>query len=63
MQRLVATLQGWQLLVGFSLVIVLVRSHLERSASAGTVLLLVYWALSLPALGQELALVLSRIAT
>jgi ATP-binding cassette subfamily B protein len=42
------------------LVIVLVRSHLDRAASAGTVLLLVYWALSLPALGQELALVLSR---
>ena len=40
--------------------VVLVRSHLDRAASAGTVLLLVYWALSLPALGQELALVLSR---
>ncbi|HVR30728.1 MAG TPA: ATP-binding cassette domain-containing protein [Thermoanaerobaculia bacterium] len=60
LQRMVATVQGWQLLLGFSLVIVLVRSHLEHAASAGTVLLLVYWALSLPALGQELALVLAR---
>jgi ATP-binding cassette subfamily B protein len=60
LQRLVAGLQGCQLLLGFALVVVLVRSHLDRSASAGTVLLLVYWALSLPALGQELALVLSR---
>jgi ATP-binding cassette subfamily B protein len=57
---MVAALQGWQLLLGFSLVIVLVGSHLDRAASAGTVLLLVYWALSLPALGQELALALSR---
>jgi ATP-binding cassette subfamily B protein len=61
LQRLVAALQGAQLLLGFVLVVMLVRSHLDRSASAGTVLLLVYWALSLPALGQELALVLSRL--
>ena len=60
LQRLVAALHGWQLLLGFSLVIVLVRSHLDRAASAGTVLLLVYWALSLPALGQEIAMVLAR---
>lgn len=60
LQRLVAGLQGAQLLLGFALVVVLVRSHLDRDASAGTVLLLVYWALSLPALGQELAMVWSR---
>jgi ATP-binding cassette subfamily B protein len=60
LQRLVAGLQGGQLLLGFALVVVLVVAHLDRAASAGTVLLLVYWALSLPALGQELALILSR---
>lgn len=60
LQRLVASVQGWQLFIGFSLVAVLVVSHLERAASAGTVLLLVYWALRLPGLGQEIAVLWSR---
>lgn len=60
LQRLIASLQGLQQFVGFGLVVVLVLSHLQRSASAGTVLLLVYWALSLPALAQEIAALWSR---
>src|SRR5208337_4565108 len=35
----------------------LLASHLARGGEPGAVLLLVYWALNLPALGQEVALI------
>ena len=45
-----------QFIAGFGLAIWLLASHLARSGETGAVLLLVYWALNLPALGQEVAL-------
>ena len=57
LQRAVISLEAVQFLAGFSLAIWLLASHLGRGGEAGTVLLLVYWALNLPALGQEVAII------
>ena len=56
LQRSVISLETLQFVVGFGLAIWLLASHLARSGETGAVLLLVYWALNLPALGQEVAL-------
>jgi ATP-binding cassette subfamily B protein len=56
MQRTVAAIEGAQLLAGFGLVAWLLFDHFARLGDAGSTLLLVYWALSLPAIGQDLAL-------
>ena len=57
LQRAVLSLETLQFLAGFGLAIWLLASHLGRSGNAGAVLLLVYWALNLPALGQEVAII------
>jgi ABC-type bacteriocin/lantibiotic exporter with double-glycine peptidase domain len=57
LQRAVLSLEAFQFLLGFGLAIWLLASHLARSGEAGAVLLLVYWALNLPALGQEVAII------
>lgn len=57
LQRTVISLETLQFLAGFGLAIWLLASHLARGGEPGAVLLLVYWALNLPALGQEVALV------
>jgi len=57
LQRAVLSLETLQFLAGFGLAIWLLASYLERGGPAGAVLLLVYWALNLPALGQEVAIV------
>src|SRR3984885_15357687 len=57
LQRAVLSLEAFQFLVGFGLAIWLLASHLARGGQAGAVLLLVYWALNLPALGQEVAII------
>jgi ABC-type bacteriocin/lantibiotic exporter with double-glycine peptidase domain len=57
LQRAVLSLETLQFLTGFGLAIWLLASHLARNGEAGAVLLLVYWALNLPALGQEVAIV------
>jgi ATP-binding cassette subfamily B protein len=57
LQRAVVSLEALQFLVGFGLAIWLLASHLSRGGQFGAVLLLVYWALNLPALGQEVALI------
>ena len=57
LQRTVISLEAIQFLTGFGLAIWLLASHLARSGDSGAVLLLVYWALNLPALGQEVALI------
>jgi len=57
LQRAVISLETVQFLAGFGLAIWLLVSHLARSGEPGGVLLLVYWALNLPALGQEVALI------
>ena len=56
LQRAVISLETLQFVAGFGLAIWLLASHLARSGETGAVLLLVYWALNLPALGQEVAL-------
>ncbi|HMD49119.1 MAG TPA: ATP-binding cassette domain-containing protein [Bryobacteraceae bacterium] len=57
LQRSVITLETVQFLAGFGLAIWLLASYLARGRESGAVLLLVYWALNLPALGQEVALI------
>jgi ATP-binding cassette subfamily B protein len=57
LQRTVVSLEALQFLTGFGLAIWLLASHLTRTGETGAVLLLVYWALNLPALGQEVALI------
>jgi ATP-binding cassette subfamily B protein len=57
LQRAVLSLETLQFLAGFGLAIWLLASHLGRGGDAGAVLLLVYWALNLPALGQEVAII------
>ncbi len=57
LQRAVISLEAVQFLTGFGLAIWLLTSHLGRAGESGGVLLLVYWALNLPALGQEVALI------
>jgi ABC-type bacteriocin/lantibiotic exporter with double-glycine peptidase domain len=57
LQRAVISLEGLQFVIGFGLAIWLLSSHLGRAGETGGALLLVYWALNLPALGQEVALI------
>jgi ATP-binding cassette subfamily B protein len=57
LQRAVLSLEALQFLIGFGLAIWLLTSHLARTGESGAALLLVYWALNLPALGQEIAII------
>lgn len=57
LQRAVLSLEAVQFLAGFGLAIWLLAAHLGRGGAAGAALLLVYWALNLPALGQEVAII------
>jgi ABC-type bacteriocin/lantibiotic exporter with double-glycine peptidase domain len=57
LQRAVISLETLQFLAGFGLAVWLLASHLARPDASATALLLVYWALNLPALGQEIALI------
>jgi ATP-binding cassette subfamily B protein len=56
LQRAEVAAEGLQFLLGFGLAAWLLFDHLAREAAGGSVLLLVYWALNLPFLGQEIAL-------
>ncbi len=55
LQRTAVAVEAAQLLTGFGLAAWLLFRHLDRAGEGGGVLLLVYWALTLPVLGQELA--------
>jgi len=57
LQRIVVAAEGVQSLVGFGFAAWLLMSYLERGGEASIVLLLVYWTLNLPALGQDVALI------
>ncbi len=57
LQRAVLSLETLQFLAGFGLAIWLLASHLARGGDPGAALLLVFWALNLPALGQEVAII------
>src|SRR5262249_39727178 len=58
--RTAVAIDGAQLLIGFGLSLWLVARSLGRGEKAGGALLLGYWALRLPSLGQEVALILRR---
>jgi ATP-binding cassette subfamily B protein len=55
--RWVVLTEGLQMFVGFALAACLLFLHVSRLADAGGALLLAYWALQLPVLGEEIALV------
>ncbi len=55
LQRAAVWVDGVLSAVGFGLSAWLLFTHLGRGGEAGSILLLVYWALNLPVLGQELA--------
>jgi ABC-type bacteriocin/lantibiotic exporter with double-glycine peptidase domain len=59
LQRLSVGFEGVLMLVSYTLVVLLVYSYLETSERASLVLLVVFWALRFPILGQRL-LVLTR---
>lgn len=55
--RATVVIDGFLSTVGFLLVVLLVFHSLNRDQEPGGMLLLLYWALSLPTLGQEVALI------
>lgn len=55
LQRVVVGIEGIQLAAGFGLAAWLLLNRLDSAAEPGAALLLTYWALNLPILGQELA--------
>jgi ABC-type bacteriocin/lantibiotic exporter with double-glycine peptidase domain len=57
LQRLVVWIEGLQFLTGFALAAWLLLDHIGRFGESGGTLLLVYWALNLPVLGQDIAVV------
>lgn len=60
LQWTAAAVEALQLGVGFGLAVLLLDGHLARHGESGAVLLLVYWALHLPVLGQEVALLVRQ---
>src|SRR5262249_34693786 len=57
LQRAVVAIEGVHFVVGFGLAAWLLLAHLAHAGETASVLLLVYWALNLPVLGQEVALI------
>jgi len=55
LQTVAVWFEAAQFAVGFGLAAAMLFLHLARSAEAGAVLLLIYWALNLPVLGQQIA--------
>lgn len=62
-QRLVVWVEALQGLTGFGLAAWLMLSHIGRAGETGGALLLVYWALNLPGLGEEIAQVARQYPT
>src|SRR5262249_31208849 len=58
--RWVVVLEGLQTLIGFGLAGWLLFQHAGRVSEAGGVLLLAYWALNIPVLGEEIALLVRQ---
>lgn len=61
--RATVTIEAVLSLVGFGLVAWLLFDYLARGGEIGSMLLLVYWALNLPVLGQEIALIARQYPT
>jgi ABC-type bacteriocin/lantibiotic exporter with double-glycine peptidase domain len=59
-QRLVIVVEALQGLTGFGLAAWLMLNHISRAGETGGALLLVYWALNLPGLGEEIAQVMRQ---
>jgi ABC-type bacteriocin/lantibiotic exporter with double-glycine peptidase domain len=55
-RHLAVAVEGVQLFTGFGLAALLSYNYLQTESHLGGAVLLIYWALSLPALGQEIAL-------
>ena len=60
LQRVVVCGEALQSLTGFGLAAWLLLRHLGQGGESGTVLLLIYWALNLPVLGHEIALLVRQ---
>src|SRR5207245_2615438 len=56
LQRTAVLVEGLQSFLGLAFAVWLLFSYLSRTTDAGGVLLLVYWALNLPVLADEIAL-------
>lgn len=54
LQRLAIGLEFFQSIIGFGLVIWIISAHVARPAEAGSLLLVLFWALSIPALGSAI---------
>ena len=63
LQRVTVLVEGIQSAVGFGLAAWLLFAHMGQGSEPGRVLLLVYWALNLPVLGQEAALLARQYPT
>lgn len=61
LQGTVVAAEGMQGVLGIGLAAWLVLAHVSRGGEAGAALLLAYWALNLPVLGQEAALLLRQV--
>jgi ATP-binding cassette subfamily B protein len=55
LHRTGVVVEAGQLVLGFALAAALLHGHLRAGAETGVALLMVYWALQIPALGQEAA--------
>jgi ATP-binding cassette subfamily B protein len=60
LQRTVVAVEGVQAVLGFGFAAWLLNAYIMQDGEASGVLLLTYWALSLPVLGQELALMVRQ---
>ncbi len=61
--RAVISVEAVQLLAGFGLAAWLLFDHIGRQGDTGSILLLVYWALNLPVLGQEVVVLIRQYPT
>ncbi|WP_438019889.1 ATP-binding cassette domain-containing protein [Sorangium sp. So ce315] len=57
MARAVVSVEGVNTLVAYGLAALLLAGHVDRTGSTSAALLMLFWALNLPALGQEIALI------
>jgi ATP-binding cassette subfamily B protein len=55
LQRRVVAVEAVQSLIGFALAISILLSYVQRAGEASSALLIIYWSLSLPLLGQMVA--------
>lgn len=55
LQKGAVVVEGLQLFTGFGLAAALSYNYLANQSQIGTAILMIYWALSIPALGQEIA--------